>query len=81
MWQPCCIFDYHTHKKCSAYRDMSIRFIEETKHLILETKNTGYHMKIDRLGYLQHMYYGPKPGQDDLSYAFRFYDGPSSGNP
>ena len=50
---------------------MSIRYIEETKHLILETKNSGYHMKIDHMGYLQHMYYGPKPGQDDLSYAFR----------
>ena len=81
MWQPCCIFDYHTQKKCSAYRDMSIRYIEETKHLILETKNTGYHMKIDLLGYLQHMYYGPKPGQDDLSYAFRYYDRGFSGNP
>ena len=61
--------------------DMSIRYIEETKHLILETKNSGYHMKIDHLGYLQHMYYGPKPGQDDLSYAFRYYDRGFSGNP
>ena len=60
---------------------MSIRYIEETKHLILETKNTGYHMKIDRLGYLQHMYYGPKPGQDDMSYSFRYYDRGFSGNP
>ena len=60
---------------------MSIRFIEETKQLILETKNTGYHMKIDQLGYLQHMYYGPKPGQDDMSYAFRYYDRGFSGNP
>lgn len=60
---------------------MSIRYIEETKHLILETKNSGYHMKIDHLGYLQHMYYGPKPGQDNLSYAFRYYDRGFSGNP
>ena len=50
---------------------MSIRYIEETKHLILETKNSGYHMKIDHLGYLQHMYYGPKPGQDNLSCLMR----------
>ena len=60
---------------------MSIRYLEKTKHLILETANTGYHMKIDQLGYLQHMYYGPKPGQDDMSYAFRYYDRGFSGNP
>ena len=33
---------------------MSIRYIEDTRQLILETKNTAYQMKIDELGYLQH---------------------------
>ena len=60
---------------------MSIRYIEETKQLILETKNTAYQMKIDELGYLQHLYYGPKLGQNDMSYPFRIYDHGFSGNP
>ena len=60
---------------------MSIRYIEETKQLVLETANTAYRMKIDELGYLQHLYYGVKPGQDDMSYLFRIYDHGFSGNP
>ena len=60
---------------------MSIRYIEETRQLILETKNTAYQMKIDELGYLQHLYYGPRLGQNDMSYPFRIYDHGFSGNP
>ncbi len=60
---------------------MSIRYIEETKQIILETKNTAYQMKIDELGYLQHLYYGAKLGQNDMSYPFRIYDHGFSGNP
>jgi alpha-galactosidase len=60
---------------------MSIRYIEETKQLILETANTAYQMKIDELGYLQHLYYGKKLGQNDMSYPFRIYDHGFSGNP
>lgn len=60
---------------------MSIRYIEETKELILETKNTAYQMKIDEMGYLQHLYYGSKIGQNDMSYPFRYYDHGFSGNP
>ena len=60
---------------------MSIRYIEETKQIILETKNTAYQMKIDELGYLQHLYYGSKLGQNDMSYPFRIYDHGFSGNP
>ena len=60
---------------------MSIRYIEETKQLILETANTAYQMKIDELGYLQHLYYGKKLGQKDMSYPFRYYDHGFSGNP
>ena len=60
---------------------MSIRYIEDTRQLILETKNTAYQMKIDELGYLQHLYYGPRLGQNDMSYPFRIYDHGFSGNP
>lgn len=60
---------------------MSIRYVEETKQLILETANTAYQMKIDELGYLQHLYYGKKLGQNDMSYPFRYYDHGFSGNP
>ena len=60
---------------------MSIRYVKESGQLILETANTGYHIKIDGQGYLQHLYYGPRLGQDDMSYAFRTYDRGFSGNP
>ncbi len=60
---------------------MSIRYIENQKQLILETRNTMYQMKIDELGYLQHLYYGAKVGQNDMSYPFRIYDHGFSGNP
>ncbi len=60
---------------------MSIRYIESTKQIILETADTAYQMKIDELGYLQHLYYGKKLGQNDMSYPFRIYDHGFSGNP
>ena len=60
---------------------MSIRFIEKTKQFILETNATVYLMKVDSLGYLNHLYYGLKVLQDDLSYPFRIYDHGFSGNP
>ena len=60
---------------------MSIRYIEETKQLILETKSTTYQMKIDDLGYLNHLYYGAKIHQNDMSYPYRIYDHGFSGNP
>ena len=60
---------------------MSIRYIDETKQFILETAATCYQMKVDELGYLQHLYYGPKIGQNDMSYPFRIYDHGFSGNP
>ena len=60
---------------------MSIRYVNETKQLILETQNTAYQMKIDELGYLQHLYYGPKLGHNDMTYPYRVYDHGFSGNP
>ena len=68
MWQPY-FFSVIIAVYNTVYQEkrMSIRYIEKNRQLILETKNTGYHMQIDKLGYLQHMYYGPKPGQDEMS--------------
>ncbi|WP_316607680.1 alpha-galactosidase [uncultured Ruminococcus sp.] len=60
---------------------MSIRYIEETGQLILETRSTSYQMKIDSLGYLNHLYYGPKVETTDMSYPYRIYDHGFSGNP
>ncbi len=60
---------------------MSIRYIEDTRQLLLETDSTCYQMKIDNLGYLQHLYYGLKIGENDLNYPYRLYDHGFSGNP
>ena len=60
---------------------MSIRYIEDKKQIILETKSTSYQMKIDELGYLNHLYYGPKINQNDMSYRYRIYEHGFSGNP
>ena len=60
---------------------MSIRYIESTRQLILETAHTSYQMKIDGMGYLNHQFYGPKLGQNDMSYLYRTYDHGFSGNP
>ncbi|MBR1482115.1 MAG: alpha-galactosidase, partial [Ruminococcus sp.] len=60
---------------------MSIRYIDSTRQLILETAHTCYQMKVDEMGYLQHLYYGSKIGQNDMSYPFRTYDHGFSGNP
>ena len=60
---------------------MSIRFNEETKQFILETESTCYQMQVDELGYLHHLYYGPRVGQNDMSYPYRIYDHGFSGNP
>ena len=36
---------------------MSIRFDSETRVFALETAHTSYHMKVDALGHLLHLYY------------------------
>ena len=53
---------------------MSIRYVEGTKQFILETAETCYQMKVDGMGYLQHLYYGGKTGQSDMSYPFRLLE-------
>lgn len=42
---------------------MSIRFDSETRIFVLETAHTSYHMKVDALGHLLHLYYGKKSVQ------------------
>ena len=60
---------------------MSIRYIEKIKQFVLETRSTSYQMRVDKLGYLHHLYYGSKAGRRDLSYQYRIYDHGFSGNP
>ena len=45
---------------------MSIRFDSETRVFALETAHTSYHMKVDALGHLLHLYYGKTIGTGDL---------------
>lgn len=41
---------------------MSIRFDSEARIFVLETAHTSYHMKVDALGHLLHLYYGKTIG-------------------
>ena len=45
---------------------MSIRFDSDSRIFVLETAHTSYHMKVDALGHLLHLYYGKKIGTGDL---------------
>ncbi|MCQ2491531.1 MAG: alpha-galactosidase [Lachnospiraceae bacterium] len=60
---------------------MSIRYLEQTKTFMLDTKSTTYQMKVDHLGYLMHTYYGETISDDDLSYLYIPADRGFSGNP
>ncbi|MCQ2491432.1 MAG: alpha-galactosidase [Lachnospiraceae bacterium] len=60
---------------------MAIIFNEEKKTISLHTKNTTYQMKIGNLDYVNHLYYGPKMMDADLSYMIMQYDRGFSGNP
>ena len=60
---------------------MSICFDEAKGLLTLETLSTSYQMKIDRAGYLEHLYYGARIHGADMSYMLRHYDRGFSGNP
>lgn len=59
---------------------MAIFFDNDTKIFKLETKNTAYQMKIDRYGYLLHLYYGEKVKQN-MDYLLTYLDRGFSGNP
>ena len=52
-----------------------------TDGIILQTGDSSYHMAVDRYGYLRHLYYGKRLGQEDLSGLHREYNRGFSGNP
>lgn len=60
---------------------MSISYNEEKKLFTLETKSSTYQMKVDRYGFLQHLYYGRRVNGQDMSYRFYYHDCGFSGNP
>ena len=45
---------------------MSIRFDSQARIFVLKTAHTSYHMKVDALGHLLHLYYGKTIGTGDL---------------
>lgn len=60
---------------------MSIAYNQQKKLLTLTTVSTSYQMKIDRLGFLRHLYYGNCSGVQDMSYQYKPFDHGFSGNP
>lgn len=48
--------------------------------ITLQTKNTTYQMGVSDLGFLLHLYYGPKT-ECDMSYLLQYYDRGFCGNP
>lgn len=60
---------------------MAIIYSADCRTFSLQTNTTTYQMKIGRLDYLYHLYYGAKLDDCDLSYQIRQYDRGFSGNP
>lgn len=60
---------------------MSIILNEESKIFTLQTKNTSYQMKVGKLDYLLHLYYGSTIHDKDMAYQIMQYDRGFSGNP
>ena len=56
---------------------MSIRFDSEARIFVLETAHTSYHMKVDALGHLLHLYYGKTIGTGDLMQLYPAQTGDS----
>lgn len=59
---------------------MSIQFDEKRKIFLLMTQNSSYQMKVDEYGFLLHLYYGKRTGQN-AEYILQFTDRGFSGNP
>lgn len=59
---------------------MGIIFSEYERMFQLETKNTTYQMKVDKLGFLLHLYYGRRT-RDCMTYVLSYADRGFSGNP
>ncbi|MCQ2443585.1 MAG: alpha-galactosidase [Oscillospiraceae bacterium] len=60
---------------------MSITYLKSCQTFTFHTQNTSYQMKVGKLNYLNHLYYGPALGDADLSYQIMQYDRGFSGNP
>lgn len=59
---------------------MAIHYWQEKHIFVLQTKHTTYQMKIDKFGFLLHLYYGKKTA-GDTEYLLTYYDRGFSGNP
>ena len=59
---------------------MGIIYCEKDRTFTLQTKNTTYHMQVDRYGFLLHLYYGKKT-DGCMDYLLTYYDRGFSGNP
>lgn len=59
---------------------MSIIFDEKEKTFTINTENTTYQMKIDKFGFLLHLYYGRKI-YGSMDYLLTYMDRGFSGNP
>ena len=57
-----------------------ISFDEKSKTIRLDTANSSYCITIAQRGYIAHSYYGPKIGQDDISYLTRQMEYPFGGS-
>ena len=60
---------------------MGIRYDKKRKLFFLETEHSTYQMKINEIGVLEHLYYGSKIYDADMSYLKREIDRGFSGNP
>ena len=59
---------------------MSIQFDEKDRIFHLTTQNSTYQMKVDKYGFLLHLYYGRRTEQN-AEYVLQFVDRGFSGNP
>ena len=59
---------------------MAIEFQQDKQLFTLNTRHTTYQMKVDRLGFLLHLYYGERIS-GNMDYLLTYYDRGFSGNP
>ncbi len=59
---------------------MAIEFQQDKQLFTLNTRHTTYQMKVDRLGFLLHLYYGGRIS-GNMDYLLTYYDRGFSGNP
>ncbi|MDE6181605.1 MAG: alpha-galactosidase, partial [Eubacteriales bacterium] len=60
---------------------MFINFNENERIFNIQTKNSTYQMKVDKLDFLEHIYYGDKIDNENLDYLITKADVGFSGNP